>query len=243
MFPSAALALNLHWNIPDVIAPCNNKKPLKSILASAQIISLVFYILIGGVCAVYFNPPDPLVTLNWGKYTGLDGGWGAGEQVWWATVIELVIVLFPVINLINVFPLVAVSLASNVEALFPDVEKPMEHSKVFNFFFGPTAESTHRHVIIRLYCVIPPLVLGALLGKLDVIFTISGMFGFVLEFIVPTVYWMISSKFLVSGFGFGADKTPYSGVFSKKSWVLIALVVGCLACLAAIIFTIIGWVN
>jgi len=243
MFPSAALALNLHWNIPDVVAPAKDKKPMKVVLASAQIVSLIFYILIGGVCAIYFDPPDPLVTLNWGSYTGHQGGWGAGNQLWWAKVVELVIVCFPILNLINVFPLVAVSLASNVEALFPDVEKPQPHGKVFSFFFGSSADSRHRHMIIRFYCCIPPLVLGALLGKLDVIFTISGMFGFILEFIVPTVFHMISSNFLVKRFGAGSDVTPYTNWSSNKFWVLLTLIIGSIACITAIVFTGIGWAS
>jgi len=242
MFPSAALALNLHWNIPDVVAPCTDKKRLKMVLAASQIVSLIFYILIGGVCAIYFNPPDPLVTLNWGTYTGHDGGWGPGKQLWWAKVVELVIVCFPILNLINVYPLVAVSLASNVEALFPDVEQPVEHGKLFRFFFGPSADSRHRHMIIRFYCCIPPIILGALLGKLDVIFTISGMFGFILEFIVPTIFHIVSSKTLVKFFGPGSDATPFTDWSSRRFWVILTLVIGSAACSAAIAFSIKSYV-
>ena len=240
MFPSAALALNLHWNIPDVVAPAKNKKPMLAVLGSAQIVSLIFYIAIGSVCGIYFNPPDPLVTLNWGHYTGHNGGWGPGDQLWWAKIVELVIVCFPILNLINVFPLVAVSLASNVEALFPDVEEPQEHGKVFNFFFGPSADSRHRHVVIRFYCCIPPMILGALVGKLNIIFTISGMFGFILEFIIPTIFHIVSSNFLVTRFGPGSDKTPYTYWASKRFWVLLTLIIGTAACIAAIVFTILG---
>lgn len=242
MFPSAALALNLHWNIPDVVAPCSNKGALKGVLASAQLVSLFFYALIGSVCAIYFNPPDPLVTLNWGTYTGRNGGWGPGPQLWWAKVVELVIVLFPILNLINAFPLVAASLGSNVGSLFPDAEHPVQHGRLFTLVFGPTPDSARRRIAIRLCCVVPPVILGALLGKLNVIFTVTGLFGFVLEFITPTAYFLRSSKYLVSRFGPGADANPYTGIFSNKFWVILAMVVGCVACLTAIYFTVSDWV-
>jgi len=246
MFPCAALALNLHWNIPDCIAPCRNKKHLRAVIASAQLIALVFYLIIGSLCALFFDPPDPLVTLNWSSYTGKDGGWGSGDPYWWATAIQLIIVFFPIINMINTFPLVAISLASNVAMLFPDTKDSgliETHGKFFSAVFGKDPQSKHRRISITLCCIIPPLVLGILVGKLDVIFTIAGLFGFALEFVTPTVFHLKSTKYMSTTFAPGAEKTPYSGWYSSPVMVWIELVVGLTACAMAIAFTIINWTK
>ena len=96
--------------------------------------------------------------------------------------------------------------------------------------------------MIRLYCAVPPLIFGALLGKLDVIFTVAGLFGFALEFIIPTIYHLLSTRILTRRFGAGAETTPYTGWYSRKFWVWLTLVVGMAACIAAITFTILSWI-
>lgn len=57
----------------------------------------------------------PLVTLNWSEYTGVAGGWGLTASVpFWATFIKLFIMLFPVFNMLSVYPLICVSLGDNL---------------------------------------------------------------------------------------------------------------------------------
>jgi len=66
-----SVALNLHSNVPDVIQPAQNKKTVAKLIGAAQATALLFYILIGSLCGMYFGDSvDPLVTLNWRNYTG-----------------------------------------------------------------------------------------------------------------------------------------------------------------------------
>ena len=59
--------------------------------------SLAFYWLVGALSAYFFNENTlPLVVLNWGNYTGIDGGWGNGVPSLTARVVKGIIMLFPV---------------------------------------------------------------------------------------------------------------------------------------------------
>jgi hypothetical protein len=76
---------------------------------------------------VYWYSPHtlPLVTLNWSSYSGIDGGWGVADAASglhtpiWAVGVRLFIMLFPVINILSVYPLVCVTLGDNMAMLIP----------------------------------------------------------------------------------------------------------------------------
>lgn len=100
-----------------------------------------------------------------------------------------------------------------------------------------------RRTAIRLLAALPPLVAGAVIGTLDKIFTITGMFGFAIEFVIPTIMQLLSRRMCVKRWGPGSDSTPFSGWHSHSFWVCLELFVGVAAWIAAVVFTIISWVN
>lgn len=182
----------------------------------------------GVVCAVFFNPPDPLITLNWLLFTGRGaGGWSAGVgSAWWAVALRMVVILFPVIDLVNVFPLVVVTLGGNIATALP-IAWP----------------ESRRKLVSRLLAALPPLILGTAIGRLDTIFTVTGWFGFAIEFIVPTVFQWLSSRRCVRAFGAGADETPYSGFHSRPLFFWTTLAVGIAALATTIGLTIDQWAK
>ena len=110
MFSSTAVALTMHYkcvlvditfisqlSLPNSLSPLNDKKKSHKVVFLSMLTSFVFYWLIGGFCAYFFNSSTlPLVVLNWGNYTGLNGGWGVGPAKWWAVAIKFLVQLFPV---------------------------------------------------------------------------------------------------------------------------------------------------
>jgi amino acid permease len=237
MFPSAAVALCVHYNLPDALTPCRAKSHLRLIVTGAQLTALFFYVAIGALCAIHFNPPDPLITLNWQSFTGRGGGWGKGPARWWAVLIQMTIVLFPVIDLVNVFPLVVVTLSSNLTTFFHPTNKFWRFVPIIG------ASARGKHVFVRLLAAVLPLIAGATMGKLDKIFTVTGMFGFAIEFVIPTIFQYLSVRYMVARWGPGAAATPYSGWHSRPFWVFLELAVGIAAWVAAVVFTIITWTK
>ena len=92
----------------------------------------------------------------------------------------------------------------------------------------------------RLAACLPPIALALLLGKLDVIFSVTGLFAFALEFIVPCLLQLASMRVVRSKYGEGSEWTRYSSFISHTPVVLVVLVLGCLALIISVISTLMG---
>lgn len=107
--------------------------------------------------------------------------------------------LFPLLNLSNDFPLVAITLASNFDQFVPQKwTRTKKRARV-------------AYIVVRVCCVVPPVIAGSILGELDTIFTFTGLFAFFLVFIIPCIFQWLSKRTMVKIYGPGADHTPYTG--------------------------------
>jgi hypothetical protein len=139
VFTSGAVALNFHYNLPDIAKPVINKLALTKIVSGTTInyffsesklrkllrscfislwhvcvqATLVMLLSLWVIFLGYFGVIW-LVTLNWQTYTGIAGGWGGSveNRHFYAVIIQLFIMLFPVFDMLSVFPLVAITLGS-----------------------------------------------------------------------------------------------------------------------------------
>ena len=121
IFCTTAVALDVHWNIPDVLLPMRDKRYALRMALGALLTAALFYSLIALVCALEFGTQTlPLVTLNWSNYTGRLGGWFPSAHPHpLATLTKLFIILFPVLNQCSVYPLVVLTLGDNYYNLLP----------------------------------------------------------------------------------------------------------------------------
>lgn len=216
IFTSAAVAINCHYNFPDIIRPVKNKKPLLRVVLAALTTAMTFYALLGIICSTYFkNHTLPLVTLNWSNYTGMGGGWAGSvkDRPFWAVIIQLWIMLFPIFDMLSVFSLVAITLGNNLLETVPARFKRMKYSR----FLKPAS---------RLTAALPPLVLASILGRLDSIFTFAGLCAFFLEIIFPCLLQLLSVKTCKKTWGEGSEETPYSTWFSHSVFVYITMIFG-----------------
>eukprot|EP01105_Mastigella_eilhardi_P026505 TRINITY_DN771_c0_g1_i12.p1 TRINITY_DN771_c0_g1~~TRINITY_DN771_c0_g1_i12.p1 ORF type:complete len:608 (-),score=145.34 TRINITY_DN771_c0_g1_i12:1269-3092(-) len=219
---SAAYSYTVHYNMPDALTPVRNKTHLRQIMLVGVLVSMFFFQIVGILCSAYFGSRvDPLVILNWEAYTGRDGGFGTGSRLWFAWIVYAVIMLYPICNLISVYPLVAISLASNVEHVLP-ARFSRERPKL-------------ARLCARLLAAVPPIILGTAFGQLNVIFTFTGLFAFFIQFFIPCVMWELSRRRLVRQYGTGADATIYGGRFiSSRLLVAAVFVLGLCAFVVAL---------
>jgi hypothetical protein len=155
VFTSGAVALNFHYNLPDIARPVKNKLALTKIVTSAQLTAFGFYVLLGLLCSLYFgNATEPLATLNWRTYTARHGGWGGStsDRPFYAVMIQLFVMLFPVFDMLSVFPLVGITLGNNLYNTAPLSLK--------NKFTEKRGK-----IICCLVGTIPPVIMAAILGK------------------------------------------------------------------------------
>jgi len=228
IFCTTAVALDVHWNIPDVLLPLRDKSAARRIALSALLCAALFYTLIALVCAAEFGLSTlPLATLNWSSYTGLEGGWGRGVGSSWSHVVQLFVILFPVCNQCSVYPLVVLTLGDNYYSLLPASYRDK---------YAPLTMKR----ICRLAACLPPIAFALCFGKLDLIFTITGLFAFALEFIVPCLLQLTSSRYVVERYGEGSEKTQYSSWVSDVRVVWVVLLLGCAAFAVSIVSTVLG---
>jgi hypothetical protein len=94
--------------------------------------------------------------------------------------------------------------------------------------------------LCRLLACLPPIAFALLFGKLDLIFSITGLFAFALEFIVPCLLQLTSRRMVREKYGEGSEGTIYSSFISHEPVVWTVLVLGCLAFVISIVSTLMG---
>jgi len=213
IFSSSVVALTFHYCIPDLIVTTRDKVAFKKVITCAIFTIIALYFSFGVVCGLFFGKnTQPLVTLNWSTYTGQAGGWGPTDhRPWWAAMIQLLVMVFPIFDMLSVFPLVAITLGNNILESTPRVFKEA--------FAGRRGK-----IMCRFVAAVPPIILGALLGNLSSIFKFTALFAFFLEFVFPCFLQLASTKECRKWWGAGSEKTPYSGHFSRFIYVYITLV-------------------
>lgn len=203
-FGPAILAINCHYNMPDAIQPLRTKDDAKNVTYFALGISSIAYLTLGILGALCFDEVNPLTTLNWVNYSGCGNGWGIctskTSQIF-GEMIRLLILLFPAVNVLSTYPMVGLTIGENLLSSVP------KHVKLQ---FG---ELWCRKAC-RIIVVTPPLVLASFFLKLDLVFTVSGLFGFLLALTIPvgdatqfiianvySVYFKYSVKIIAKSFG------------------------------------------
>ncbi|ELP94213.1 hypothetical protein EIN_186400 [Entamoeba invadens IP1] len=219
MFTHMAFALACQQNLPDALAPLSKKRLAHVVTLGAIALCSVIYVAIALVCSWCFtvSTPSP-VTLAWADYNGHEGGWGVGKTTWWAFIIKYLILLFPIVNLTNEFPLVATTLSTNMRTLFAD-----KNSKKTKY-------------IVKALAAFPPFILTALVGSLRVIFDVTGCFSFVLCFTLPCIFQYLSRRKAIKMYK--KKGTPYSGVWSNVFAVVMVACLSLLLFVTAVVFII-----
>eukprot|EP01105_Mastigella_eilhardi_P016408 TRINITY_DN3749_c1_g1_i1.p1 TRINITY_DN3749_c1_g1~~TRINITY_DN3749_c1_g1_i1.p1 ORF type:complete len:471 (+),score=82.40 TRINITY_DN3749_c1_g1_i1:87-1415(+) len=221
MFTSLAIAQTMHYNLASAVTPVRNKSRLRLVVVFAELTALFFNMAVGIVCVANFGArTEPLAVLNWATYTGRAGGWGAGATLWWAYIVQAIVAFFPVLNVMSNFPLVCITLGNNTHTFLPQ-------SVVARF------GSRGTHAVCRLLAALPPLCLGFAFGRLDMIFTVTGLVGFALVYFLPCGIALASERLMRAA---KLDPwTPYSGWYSHRLVVSAVLLFGVIAFIFSVV--------
>ncbi|RLN92828.1 hypothetical protein BBJ28_00011740 [Nothophytophthora sp. Chile5] len=201
-FGPTLLALNCQYNMPDALQPLNPKSKARFVAFAALLIAGSFYLLVGLLGALVFDKINPLATLMWSTYSGCGNGWDECEHSNpLGVVVQLVILLFPVINVVSAYPMVGVTVGDNMLMSFPS-------SMTMRF-----GESVTRSMC-RLSVAVPPILFAIVFKRLDFIFAVAGLFGFLLGLTIPCWFQVIGSRYCHRVWGFpGASITEFTEPF------------------------------
>ncbi|KAF0720262.1 Aste57867_449 [Aphanomyces stellatus] len=230
-FGATILALNCHHNMPDLMQPLSSKGLAREVAFAGMAISCVFYFLVGVLGALAFDTVNPLASLMWSDFSGCGNGWTAcptGAPTWLGSLVHIVVIMFPVVNVVSTYPIAGVTVGANILTSLPkSITAPL----------GPAASVR----VARMLATIPPLVMAALFKKLDAIFTIAGLFGFAIGLVVPCWFQVIGIKYCRRHFGPTDDAaaTPYSlpclsSIETASVMLVLMLATTCVAVLSII---------
>ncbi|TDH72602.1 hypothetical protein CCR75_003888 [Bremia lactucae] len=182
-FGPTLLALNCQYNMPDALQPLSPKSKARLVAFSALLIAGTCYLLVGLLGALSFDTINPLATLMWSSYTGCGNGWQQCEFTNPVGIcVQLIVLLFPVINVVSAYPMVGVTVGDNMLMSFP---------KHLTERFGRNV--TRR--MCRLSVAAPPILFAVVFKRLDFIFAIAGLFGFLLGLTIPCWFQIIGSRY------------------------------------------------
>eukprot|EP01128_Nolandella_sp_AFSM9_P004971 TRINITY_DN2349_c0_g2_i1.p1 TRINITY_DN2349_c0_g2~~TRINITY_DN2349_c0_g2_i1.p1 ORF type:complete len:495 (+),score=56.13 TRINITY_DN2349_c0_g2_i1:108-1487(+) len=216
IFSTSAIALNFHYTLPDLVTPLRDKSKALIVTTAALCVSCAIYIVLGALGAIFFGPnTQSLSTLNWSTYTGVDGGWGGPIEARapWSVAIQVWVMLFPIFDMLSIFPLVAVVLGNNLLTFAPQ-------SLLSKFGTNKV------RVLFRLISSIPPILMATVVRKINIIFSVTGLFAFGLEFFIPAASHYFSKRFIITRWGELTDRTMYTKFVSHNVFVLLTVIFG-----------------
>ncbi|OWZ14876.1 Transmembrane protein [Phytophthora megakarya] len=213
MFSTGVFSQLFQHSVPGLLAPlgARNQEKAPAIFGSTLLTTMMFYIALGSVCSLYFGPKlATSVNLNWAEFT-----WGINESMslvpLWAKLLSMIVVVFPALDTLSVFPLISVTLGDNMAAVIP--KRWTRHGRKSSW-----------KLLCRFGAALPPLLISMFVSDLSVTLQISGLMGIYVAFFAPALLQLQASREFPTS-------NIYSGKFSGKAYVYGVLVFGMLALL------------
>jgi hypothetical protein len=212
MFSTGVFSQLFQHSVPGLLAPLGAKNQAKAhaIFGSTLLTTMAFYIALGSICSLYFGPRiASSVNLNWASFT-----WGLAEQAtlipWWAKVMSAIVVVFPALDTLSVYPLISVTLGDNMAAVVPEA---WVHAIGGRSFWK---------MVCRFAACIPPLVISVFVSDLSITLQFSGMSGIYVAFFAPALLQLSATKEF-------PQSNVYSSRFSGRKYAYAVLAFGVFA--------------
>jgi hypothetical protein len=202
IFSTSVFAQILHHSVPGLMEPVREKSRGRFLFASVIITTMTVYWLVGMMGSIYFGTSvSSPVTLMWLDYPF--NGIGAPSAT--TSLLVLLVVLFPILDVVSAFPLNAVTMANSIFDFLPHpIRKHPRHGKLIR-------------VATRLVAALPPLAAAYGMRSLSRIVDFAGILGFIIMFVAPAALYYKSSVACEAWWGSSGAVTVYftRGVSTK----------------------------
>lgn len=197
-----------HHSLPGLVAPFNDKSHVVRQLGLDYLLICMFYLLLAVTGAFAFKNLEDLYTLNFVPVSN--------EHVGWFTEgIEYFLGLFPVFTLSTSFPIIAITLQSNLKSLFLDPNSMDRYNFIVRYFLFPTL------------AIVPPAIIAFTTHNLGSLVSFTGTYaGSAIQYLIPAFLVLSARRHCQKDIG-GVNKygSPFQGVL----WVLF-VIVWCVTC-------------
>lgn len=220
MFSTGVFSQLFQHSVPGLLAPLGAKNQEKAghIFGGTLVTTMLFYMTLGSVCSLYFGTKvSSSVNLNWADFS-----WGFEEDnsatdataptvtPWWARALSMLVVIFPALDTLSVFPLISVTLGDNMAASIPHAWR------------GSHSARAWWKLACRFVASVPPLLIAVFVSDLSLTLQLSGVAGVYVAFFAPALLQLRARRAFPAA-------TVYSGRFSSEAFVYAVLVFGALA--------------
>ncbi|CAI5729896.1 unnamed protein product [Peronospora destructor] len=207
MFSTSVFSQLFQHSVPGLLAPlgARNQEKAKAIFGSTLLTTMMFYIALGSVSSLYFGPKlATSVNLNWADFT-----WGVDESITlvplWAKLLSMIVVVFPALDTLSVFPLICVTLGDNMAVVVPKRWGTRRGKK------------SSWKLLCRLGAALPPLLISMFVSDLSVTLQISGLMGIYVAFFAPALLQLQARREI-------PNSNVYSGIFSGTAYLVLQII-------------------
>ena len=167
--------------LPVLAEPVRDKRQLGKIFLSTLLFMIVGYTSIGVTVSLLFGSNiHPSCNLLWGSYRM--GNVSNPVLVFIARVVGTYVVLFPALDCLSAYPLMAIMLGNSLDVTFSTVSEAFD--KKFLIFY-------------RLLAAIPPILGAIVVSNPGAITNYTGISGIVIGFIFPPLFSISSEAYFV----------------------------------------------
>jgi amino acid permease len=199
IFPTALFSQLFQHSVPGLVRPLSqeHRRSIPVLFSSVLAFTCVIYLILAFACVLYFGGNvKPSVNLNWQSFTWGAGGGGVATP-WWAKGLSLLVVLFPALDTLSVFPLIAITLGNSIASSLPSC------------FSSTKLRSTTG----RILAAFPPVILSLLSRNLSVALQMAGLCGVYVALVTPALLQFYSARACEKKFGVGIFHTVYCPAF------------------------------
>jgi amino acid permease len=197
IFSTALFSQLFQHSVPGLIQPLPkaHKKYVKHVFSAALSTTCFLYLLLGITAACYFGATtSSSINLNFTDfYYGLTLETASKSQLTVISVLSQVVVLFPALDTLSVFPLISNTLGNNLNSSAPHATRMIsQFLKPRYEAAGRTAADRHKKArqistaMFRLIAATPPIILSVYCSDLAFSLQLAGVAGLYVAFICPS---------------------------------------------------------
>ncbi|XP_076440935.1 transmembrane protein 104-like [Babylonia areolata] len=202
LFGVCVYSFMCHHSLPSLVTPIRNKSRLTMVLGGDYLLILVFYAILSFTGIFTFSKLKDLYTLNFQPNE-------SGRQtVTHVKVFEYFLALFPVFTLSTNFPIIAITLRNNLQAL-------LNRNRFPRFV---------NHHLIVLLTIIPPVIVAIITNKVDFLVGITGSYaGTGIQYVIPAVLVLMARRQVVDLQARVGGEQLHRSPFAHNGWVYVVL--------------------
>jgi amino acid permease len=204
----AVFAFYVQMMIPTTTQTLHNKEgTMLPTVWTAIMFCVVVYLAVGVLVALVFgNDTLPVASLNWRNFTG-----GQENAPDWANTFSTMLILFPTVDILSAFPLIAFCLGENLSQTAPGLSQR----------YGPWV-STYW----RLLAAVPPIFGAIVIDNVAVLFEYGAIGAWLMIVAFPAACVLRSQSLVDERFGKEASRNnPYKTWLSNLSVIYFVLAV------------------